>query len=128
MLSEGHLAIFDFCCEVNAYINQQFASRRAKWLHSREQFSDFALGQHTISMKQARRLKDQVQDVHEEKMTIIALDSATPLESNDDMVLVRELMDCHIQSFVPASGQKKLDGFAIMHLQQFIAQCQPEQN
>lgn len=26
-LSEQHLTIFDFCCDVNAYINQQFASR-----------------------------------------------------------------------------------------------------
>ena len=51
--------------------------------------SDFALGQHTISMEQARRLKVQVQDVHEDKMTILALVSATPLESNVDMVLVR---------------------------------------
>ena len=89
MLSEQHLAIFDFCSEVNAYINQQFASRRAKWSRSKERISEFALGHHTISMEQAKRLKVQVQDVHEEKMTILALVSATPLESNVDMVLVR---------------------------------------
>jgi hypothetical protein len=89
VLSEQHLAIFDFCCEVNAYINQQFASRRAKWLRSKERISEFALGQHTISMEQAKRLKVQVQDDHEEKMTILALVSAMPLESNVDMVLVR---------------------------------------
>ena len=89
MLSERHLAIFDFCCEVNAYINQQFASRRVKWSRFKENLSYFALGQHTIAMQQARRLKVQVQDVHEGKMTILALVSATPLESNVDMVLVR---------------------------------------
>ena len=84
------MALFDFCCAVNAFINQQFASRRAKWSHSKERISDFALGQHTISMEQARRLKVQVQYVHEEEMTILALVSAMPLESNVDMVLVRE--------------------------------------
>ena len=83
------MAIFDFCCEVNAYIHQQFASRGAKWLRSKERISEFALRQHTISVEQARRLKVQLQDVHEEKMTILALVSATPLESNVDMVLVR---------------------------------------
>ena len=114
MLSERHLAIFDFCCEVNAYINQQFASRRVKWSRFKEKLSNFALGQHTISMQQARRLKVQVQDVHEEKMVILSLVSATLLESNVDMVLVRELMDCHIQSFVPANGEKKLDRFVVM--------------
>ena len=51
--------------------------------------SEFVLRQHTISMEQAKRLKVQVQDVREEKMTILALVSATPLESNVDMVLVR---------------------------------------
>ena len=83
------MVIFDFCCEVNAYINQQFASRRAKWSRFKEKLSDFALGQHTISMEQARRLKVQFQDVHEEKMTILALVSATSLESNVDIILVR---------------------------------------
>ena len=89
MLSERHLAIFYFCCEVIAYINQQIASRRVKWSCFKEKLSDSALGQHTISMEQARRLKVQVQDVHEEKMTILALVSATPLEPNVDIVLVR---------------------------------------
>ena len=89
MLSEQHLAIFDFCSEVNAYINQQFASRRAKWSRSKERISEFALGHHTISMEQAKRLKVQVQDVHEEKMTILALVSATPLESNVDISFVQ---------------------------------------
>ena len=28
--SEQYFAIFDFCCEVNTYINQQFASRKNK--------------------------------------------------------------------------------------------------
>ena len=83
------MAIFYFCCEVIAYINQQIASRRVKWSRFKEKLSDSALGQHTISMEQARRLKVQVQDVHEEKMTILALVSATPLESNVDIVLVR---------------------------------------
>jgi hypothetical protein len=40
-------------------------------------------------MEQAKRLKVQVQDVYDEKMTILTLVSATPLESNVDMVLVR---------------------------------------
>ena len=83
------MAIFDFCCKVNSYINQQFASRRAKWSRSKEKLSEFELGQRTISMEQAKRLKVQVQDVHEDKMTILALVSAMPLESNLDMVLVR---------------------------------------
>ena len=39
-------------------------------------------------MQQARKFKIQVQDVHEEKMNILALDSAKPLESNNYMVFV----------------------------------------
>jgi hypothetical protein len=70
------------------YKNQQSAFRRAKWLQSKQNSSDFALGQYTITMEQAKKLKDQVQVVHEEKMTILALVSATPLESNIDMVSV----------------------------------------
>ena len=30
VLTERHLAIFDFCCEVSSNINQQFAFKRAK--------------------------------------------------------------------------------------------------
>ena len=81
------------------YVIQQLAYRRAKCSLSKEKLSDFALGHHTISMEQARSLEVQVQDVHEEKTTILALVSATPfLESNVDMVLFRDMMDCHIQS------------------------------
>ena len=87
-LSERHLTIFDFCSQVNAYINQQFALRRAKWSSSIEKLSDFALGQHTITMEQARRLRVLVQDIQVEKMTILALVGAKPLESNVDMLLV----------------------------------------
>ena len=72
------MAIFDFCSQVNAYINQQFALRRAKWLCSMEKLSDFALGQHTITMEQARRLRVLVQDIQVEKMTILALVGAKP--------------------------------------------------
>jgi hypothetical protein len=43
ILSDRHLAISDFCCEVNAYINQQSASRIAKWLCSMKKLSDFEL-------------------------------------------------------------------------------------
>jgi hypothetical protein len=50
--------------------------------------SDFALGQCTISMEQTRRLKVQVQDVHEEKTITHTLVGAMPLESHVDMVLV----------------------------------------
>ena len=78
-------------------------------------------------MEQARRLKVQVQDVHEEKMVILSLVSATLLESNVDMVLVR-VDGLSYTVFVSASGQKKLDGFVVMHLQQSIAQRQPGQD
>ena len=82
------MAIFDFCSQVNTYINQQFALRRAKWSCSIEKLSDFSLGQHTITMEQARRLRVLVQDIQVEKMTILALVGAKPLESNVDMLLV----------------------------------------
>ena len=72
------MAIFDSCCEVNAYINQQFASRRAKWLHSMEKLSDFVLGQHILAMEQARILKVKAQYVQEGGMTILTLVSAKP--------------------------------------------------
>ena len=40
-------------------------------------------------MEQARRLKVQVQDVHEENMTTLTVLSAKPLESSINLVLVR---------------------------------------
>ena len=59
ILSERHLAIFDFCCAVNAYINQQFPNQRVKWSHSTEKLSDFALGQHTSTMQQPKNWKSR---------------------------------------------------------------------
>ena len=50
-LSERHLAIFYFHCEVNVYINHQFALRRAKWSCSMEKITDFALGHYFIPME-----------------------------------------------------------------------------
>ena len=89
-LSVRHLAIIVVCCEVTAYINQQFAQRRAKWTCSMtKKLYDYELGQHTFTLQQARKVKDQVQHAQEDKMSILALVSAKPLESNADMVLVR---------------------------------------
>jgi hypothetical protein len=42
----------------------------------------------TLCNMQEKKLKIQIQDVHEEKMKILALVSAKPLESNNDMVFV----------------------------------------
>ena len=36
VLTERHLAIFDFCCEVSSNINQQFVFKRAKWSRSKK--------------------------------------------------------------------------------------------
>ena len=58
-------------------------------MHSTEMISNFGLGQHTFTMQQARSLKLQVDNVHEEKMSILALVCAKPLESHIDKVLVR---------------------------------------
>jgi hypothetical protein len=36
ILSDRHLAIFDFCCEVSVCISHPFVSRRAKWHYSKD--------------------------------------------------------------------------------------------
>ena len=86
VLTEWHLAIFDFNCEGNACIHEQFPSQIAKcWSN----VFRFCIGKHTFSMEQTRKLKIQVQHVHWGEITNLVLVSAKPLESNIDMVLVR---------------------------------------
>jgi hypothetical protein len=59
------------------------------------------LGQHTIAMDQQRELKVQVQYFHKEKMVLLALESAKPLDSNVAMVQVRVDGLSHIVIFLP---------------------------
>ena len=113
--TEGDLTMFAFCCEVYANINQQFASKKVKWSHSKENLSDFAFGKHSIYMKQARRLEVQVQDIHKGKWPFLpwlVLSLCSPKLTWCESVL----MDCHTQSFIPASGQNRLVRFLTMDL------------
>ena len=71
--------------------------------------TNFGLGQHTFTMQQAKSLKLQADNVHEEKMSILALVSAKPLESHTDMVLVRVDELSHSNLFLPVDRRNWMD-------------------
>ena len=70
-------------------------------------------------MEQARRLKVQVQDVHEENMTTLTVLSAKPLESSINLVLVRvdglsHTVICHCH-WIQKTGWLYCHGLAAIH-------------
>ena len=112
VLPDRDLLVFYYCSEVSAYIDEQFALWRAKQLHFMEKLSDFVLWHHILAMEQVRNLRVQFQDVHEEKVAILALVTTKSMESNVEMVQVSINGLSHTVIFF-VIWHRRLDGFLL---------------